>query len=401
MKTSTLDSFFAGIGGIDLGFEQTNHFHTIWANEFDRWAQHTYHINFPKVRLDPRDINNIPTDEIPKADIMVGGFPCQSFSMAGLRKGFNDPRGILFFQMLRGIKAVHPKAILLENVKNLAGFHNGREFRIIRDSLTNSGYYLKWKVMNTDQYGNLPQNRERVYIVGFTSRKAYDHFHFPKPVKLTKSIHDIFNFQTSVDSKYYFGKKDYIYPRLAKAMDSSNNVYEYRRGTVRKIKSGLSPAITSICGEGGDNAPMIYTYDHKIRSVTPRECLNAQGFPQNYKIDEAKMHLYKQAGNAVSVPVIKRIADHIYKALKYFDNSNVPYNLHKKYALIYVNMHGRYAGSSYTVKLSDKIKVLKSLVLPSWLVNNKTFSKNVRNRRTWQGYMIEPVINNYNNLGND
>ena len=183
-------SLFAGVGGIDLGFELTGKFKTIYANEFDKNARITYSKNFSS-NLDPRDIRDVDPDDLPDVDLITSGFLCTSFSIAGYRKGFEDKNtGDLFFETLRIIVAKKPKVVFLENVKNLVTHDKGKTFSIIKDALISNGYYIKYKVINTKDYGNIPQNRERVYIVGFRDKNHYDKFDFPQPQILTKTISD-------------------------------------------------------------------------------------------------------------------------------------------------------------------------------------------------------------------
>lgn len=156
-------SLFAGVGGIDLGFELTGKFKTIYANEFDKNARITYSKNFSS-NLDPRDIRGVDPDDLPDVDLIASGFPCTSFSIAGYRKGFEDENtGDLFFETLRFIVAKQPKVVFLENVKNLVGHDNGKTFSIIKESLEKNGYHIKYKVLNAKDYGNIPQNRESLH----------------------------------------------------------------------------------------------------------------------------------------------------------------------------------------------------------------------------------------------
>ena len=159
----TIASFFGGVGGIDLGFEGTNKFSSQYINEFDRNAQITISENFPDVNLDRRDIHDVKVNEVPNTDLVVGGFPCQAFSIAGYRRGFEDERGDLFFELLRIIKAKKPQAIFIENVKNMVTHDHGNTFKVIREALVMNGYFIKWQVLNAKDYGNIPQNRERIY----------------------------------------------------------------------------------------------------------------------------------------------------------------------------------------------------------------------------------------------
>lgn len=280
----------------------------------------TFEANFP-IKVDQRDICDVKASEVPNIDIILGGFPCQAFSIAGYRKGFEDEkgRGTLFFEILRIIKAKKPKAILLENVKNLVSHDNGNTFRVILEALKDAGYHVRYAVLNAMEYGNIPQNRERIYIVGFKSKKVFEKFTFPEPIPLKKTIHDVIDFINPVDEKYLYTKGKYkgdIYDKLVAAMDDSNAVYQWRRKYVRKNMSGVVPTLTANQGEGGHNVCLVKTRQG-IRKMTPKECFNTQGFPESFVLPNiADGRLYKQAGNSVCVSVVKRIAEQILVAMK-------------------------------------------------------------------------------------
>lgn len=248
-------SLFAGVGGIDLGFLQTNKCEVSYANEFDKYAVETYEKNL-KHKVDCRDIHEVKIEEIPDFDIMVGGFPCTSFSVAGYRKGFEDDRtGDLFFEMERIFRERKPRVIFLENVKNLVGHDNGKTFRTIIQKLEEAGYKdkIRYQVLNACEYGNIPQNRERIYIIAFREKEEYDRFQMPLPIELNRGIKKVFNFDTKEDSRYYYtdGKyKGNIYKLLSTEMDDDNTVYQWRRKYVRKNQSNLVPTLTANMGEG-------------------------------------------------------------------------------------------------------------------------------------------------------
>lgn len=311
----TCASFFAGVGGIDLGFEEQG-FKTIYANEFDEKARETFALNFPHVQLDGRDIRDVPTSEVPSIDIIVGGFPCQAFSTEGYQQGFQDEkgRGTLFFELAHIIEDKQPKAVFLENVKNLVRHDKGNTLRVILKTLEDLGYYVTYLVMNASEYGNIPQGRERIYIVGFKDKAVSERFQFPDKVELTKSVFDVIDFKTKVDEQYYYREDKHYYPLLKENILSVGSIYEYRRGnTIRENKSGVVPTLLASMGTGGNNVPLILTESGEIRKMTPRECFNTQGFPSSYRFPEklANSHLYKQAGNSVAVPVVSRIAKQI------------------------------------------------------------------------------------------
>jgi len=309
-------SFFAGVGGIDLGFEQNKLFKVVYANEFDPYPVKTYELN-SKIKVDCRDIKDVKASEIPDFDVLLAGFPCQAFSVAGYRKGFEDEkgRGTLFFELVRIIEEKKPQIVFLENVKNLVGHDNGNTFAVIKEALEHNGYLVNPMVLNAMEYGNIPQNRERIYIVCFKDPTVYNNFHFPLPVALKKKLSDVIDFENPVDEKYYYTPGKYkgdLYEQLVAAMDDDNAIYQWRRKYVRKNKSGVVPTLTANQGEGGHNVCLIKT-KHGIRKMTPHECFNTQGFPKSFKLptDMSDARLYKQAGNSVCVSVIKRIADNI------------------------------------------------------------------------------------------
>ena len=309
---------FAGIGGIRLGFDRAfgNKAKTVFASEIDFYAIDTYENNFHNDFYVSGDITQINAADIPHFDICLAGFPCQAFSIAGYRKGFDDEkgRGNLFLDVARIIKEKQPIGFMLENVKNLKGHDNGNTFKVITETLEKLGYHIKAKVLNSMEYGNVPQNRERIYIVGFKDKKHLDKFEFPKPIKRTVDIKDIL--EKDVPEKYYYEGKP-LYDRIKDDITEEGQVYQWRRQYVRKNMSGVCPTLTANMGTGGHNVPIIF--DGKgIRKLTPRECFSIQGFPKDYKLPTtiSDAALYKQAGNSVSVPVIARIAKNILKALE-------------------------------------------------------------------------------------
>ena len=321
-------SFFAGVGGIDIGFEgfgnkKSDCFEVVYANEFDPYPVKTYELN-SELKVDVRDIREVVgnIDDIPDFDVMLAGFPCQAFSIAGYRQGFNDEkgRGTLFFELIKIIRVKKPSIVFLENVKNLVSHNHGDTFSTIIDALEKEGYHdPQYKVLNAMEYGNSPQNRERIYIVAFRDKEQNEKFHFPNKIDLDRKLSDIIDFHTKIDDKYYYTDGKYkgdIYEQLSTSMTSQETVYQWRRHYVRENKSGVVPTLTANMGEGGHNVPLILT-DSGIRKLTPHECFNAQGFPSDFQLpnDIAESRLYKQAGNSVCVSVIERIAQQIKNAI--------------------------------------------------------------------------------------
>lgn len=307
-------SLFSGVGGIDLAFNQAG-FETIFANDIDEPACKTFARNF-SVPIICDDIKHIKEDDIPNCDCLVAGFPCQAFSIAGYRKGFEDTRGTLFFEIARIIRKKKPQVVFLENVKNLVAHDNGKTFEVILDTLQEIGYHVRYMVLNACEYGNIPQNRERIYIVGFLNEDFADKFYFPQPIRLTNKLKDEIDFENKVEEKYYYTHDKY--PRIVDEMnkyDNQDTLYQWRRQYVRQNKSNMSPTLTANMGTGGHNVPLVIT-KYGIRKLTPKECFNLQGFPAEYELPNiSTAQLYKQAGNSVCVTVIKRIAENIFKIL--------------------------------------------------------------------------------------
>lgn len=311
-------SFFAGVGGIDLGFAQAG-FETCYANEFDDYAADTFELNH-NIKVDRRDIHDVPVEDTGEFDVLLAGFPCQAFSIAGYRQGFDDEkgRGDLFFELIRIMEVKKPRVAFFENVKNLVGHDNGNTFKVICEQLDLLGYHYTYKVMNACEYGDIPQNRERIYIVAFKDKKDFEKFQMPEKIELQKTIRDVIDFDSVQDDKYYYTpEKCGFYAELKRDMVNKNTIYQWRRVYVRENKSNLVPTLTANMGMGGHNVPLILANDGRIRKLTPRECFNVQGYSRDFKLPEqSDGRLYKQAGNSVVVPVIRRIAEQIKSAVK-------------------------------------------------------------------------------------
>jgi DNA (cytosine-5)-methyltransferase 1 len=312
LKKYKLASLFAGIGGIDLGFKNAG-FDICWANEIDKKACITYSKNFSNEKLFCDDIKNLNTKKLDKIDILTGGFPCQAFSIAGFQKGFSDERGTLIFELLRIAKDLKPRVIFLENVKNLKSHNKGERLKKIIKRVENIDYFIKYEVLNTCEYSNIPQNRERLYMVCFKNKKEFENFNFPKKINSLLTIQDIL--EKNVKSEFYYKNTKY-YPILKENIKNKNTYYQWRRHYVRENKSNLCPTLTANMGMGGHNVPLIFD-DKDIRKLTPRECARLQGFPDSFILPDTLPNslLYKQIGNSVSVPVIEKIAKNIIEVL--------------------------------------------------------------------------------------
>jgi len=209
-----LAGLFSGVGGIELGFKKAGA-EVVFSNDIDEKASITFNLNH-KNALFVEDLIELPSKSIPKFDILTGGFPCQAFSVAGYRKGFGDPRGNIFWEIARVIDAKKPSVIFLENVKNLVNHDSGKTFKVIKSALEERGYHLKFEVLNSLDYGNVPQNRERIYIVGFRSRKQYENFEFPSRINLESELKDFIDFENRVPDSYYYTEENYMYSDLLK-----------------------------------------------------------------------------------------------------------------------------------------------------------------------------------------
>lgn len=307
-------SLFSGIGGIDLGFIQAG-FDVVWANEFDKDAATTYRANFGNTYLVPKDIKTISASEIPDFDVLVAGFPCQPFSSAGNQKGFDDPRGNLFFEIARIVEAKRPQVIFLENVSNLLQHDDGKTFLTIYNALVPFGYAFKYRVMDSFEYGNVPQHRKRIFIVAFLDYEKCEKFEFPDKIKPVVQLNDILVRSFKHDNSYYYNESSVYYADLKRIVTDKKALYKiYDSGVSRKAHY-VCPTLTANMGTYPDRVPIILD-DYGIRKITPYECLALQGFPKTYRFPKITMaSAYKQCGNSVVVPVIRRIAENIKKAI--------------------------------------------------------------------------------------
>lgn len=316
---------FAGIGGIRIAFE-SNGVKCVMSSEIDKYACDTYFKNFNEMPLG--DITLIKPKDLPEFDIIAAGFPCQPFSLGGLRKGFEDTRGTLFFEVARLIKARKPKAFFLENVEGIVNHDGGKTISVIEDTLKGLGYNFQWKVMNASDYG-VPQNRKRWYCVGFRNNlkigfdgqdcKYKKIYAFPQPKELFVKVKDIID--TNVSSEYavtdtckqnilaFFG--DF---KNTKRYDTTNTLLanEIRPSRCNFRCDGISQCLTAKMGTGGNNVPVVV---EQMRRLTEKECLRLMGFPEWYVIEKNSMHSYKQIGNSVVVSVISELAKRMVEVL--------------------------------------------------------------------------------------
>jgi DNA (cytosine-5)-methyltransferase 1 len=309
-------SMFAGIGGICLGFLRSGA-QVVWANEIDAEACKTYRHNFGDNYLVEGDIREVDPHGIPDIDVLTAGFPCQPFSIAGRQKGFNDPRGNLFFEIARVIDVKRPPIVFLENVPNLVEHDDGKTFLVIYNTLVQFGYYVKYQVLSAYEHGNIPQKRDRIFIVAFLDYEQCAKFKFPEPVEATKKISDIINVSVKHSACYYYTESNFYYADMQRIVTDKSAIYKINDDGVVKKRYELCPTLTANMGTYPDRVPLIRD-DFGIRKLTPKECLDFQGFPKEYAFP-AKISLnaaYKQVGNSVCVPAIKQIAEQIIDVFK-------------------------------------------------------------------------------------
>lgn len=295
---------FAGIGGIRLGFESVGG-KCVFSSEIDENAIKTYEANFNEHPVG--DITKISTKDIPDFDILLGGFPCQAFSIIGKLEGFaNETCGTLFFDIERILKDKRPPAFMLENVRNLVAHDGGKTFKTIKSHLEALGYHVHAKVLNSLDFG-VPQKRERIIIVGFLEDLPFE---FPEGVSASeqKSLNDIL--ESKVDKKY-FVNPEIRRSRLKRLKDKN---YPKPYISHENISGSITPHPYSSALRAGASANYILINDE--RRPTEREMLRLQGFPDSFKIVVSYSSIKKQCGNAVSVPVIKAVAKQMIETLK-------------------------------------------------------------------------------------
>ena len=292
-------SLFSGIGGLDKGFSDAG-FNVIWANDFDKYAVQTYQANYNN-KIVLGDINKIELDDIPDCDVLIGGFPCQAFSMMGEQRGFEDARGTLFFRIAEILKdkiqkGKKPRAVVLENVRALQTHDNGNTFKTILNILQQElGYKVYYNILNSADYG-VPQTRNRTYIVCFANQDA--EFEYPEKVELKETMQDLL--EQNVEDKYFLS--DRILPTI---LSNGSGGYKAKSEIDLPIARPLCATMAKMHRACQDN---YVTQKNKVRRLTPRECARLQGFPDTFKIPVSDCQAYKQFGNAVTVNVSRAVA---------------------------------------------------------------------------------------------
>lgn len=328
---------FAGIGGIRLGFEQAfKDIECVFTSEIDKHAVQTYQANFGN-EIVYGDITQIDEESIPDHDILLAGFPCQPFSQAGLKKGFTDTRGTLFFDIERILLAKRPRAFLLENVKQLKGHDKGRTLQVILEHLEQAGYKVFYDILKARDFG-VPQNRERIYLVGFLDHSV--EFEFPKPIGIETRVGDIL--EHHVDEKYTISDRLWAGHQRRKENNKLNGK-GFGYGLVNE-NSEYTNTISARYYKDGSEI-LIEQKDKNPRKLTPREASRLQGFPKDFVIPVSDAQSYKQFGNSVCVPVIRAIAENMYQVMK-----DVKPNIEKK-AVQYTVVQPRSNGNSVQLSM--------------------------------------------------
>jgi DNA (cytosine-5)-methyltransferase 1 len=307
----TMIDLFAGIGGIRLAFQKHGGL-SVFASEWDKFAVKTYKMNFGEEPVG--DITQVPIGQIPEHNILLGGFPCQPFSQAGLRKGFEDTRGTLFFDIARILKERKPQAFLLENVKQLRGHNKGKTLetilRVLREDLN---YTVDFEVLRAADFG-VPQNRERVYIVGFYNPLGGKSipFSFPDPTHKPTRVGDIL--ENKVDEKYTISDRLYQgHLRRKEEHKKKGNGFGF---SLFNAESKYTNTISARYYKDGSEILIDQGPEKNPRKLTPRECARLQGFPKDFVIPVSDTQAYRQFGNSVSVPVVEAIAKNMIEAIE-------------------------------------------------------------------------------------
>ena len=306
-------SLFAGIGGIDLAFEQAG-FEVAWANEIDKDACSTYRHNFPNTVLVEDDIRNINAESIPDFDVLTAGFPCQPFSVCGNKKGFEDDRGNLFFEIMRIVDKKKPAIIFLENVANLTEHDNGKTFNRIHNELSERNYYIRYIIADACNYG-IPQHRTRTYIVAFKNFEMCNRFRFPEEHRLRNYLFDVIDRSIKVDDKFYLDKNSVQYQKMETAITDDDQIYRFSDYGIQKSKDGICFTLKANMGTWYNRVPIIKD-NFGIRTITPKECLALLGFLASFNFSNIPMKsMYIHCGNTVAVPIVQNISKKLYELI--------------------------------------------------------------------------------------
>lgn len=313
----TFIDLFAGIGGIRIPFDELGG-KCVFTSEWDKYSQKSYYANYGDMPFG--DITQINPKEIPSHDLLLAGFPCQPFSQAGLKRGFEDTRGTLFFYIANILNHHRPKAILLENVKRFKTHDGGKTFETVKNSLEKLGYKIFTKVLNAKDFG-VPQNRERIFIVGFQDDVDFE---FPEPTGAKTKLGDVL--EKEIDKKYTISDKLWAgHQRRKKEHRKKGNGFGY---CLFNNDSSYTNTISARYYKDGSEI-LIEQKGKNPRKLTPREAARIQGFPESFKITVSDTQIYRQFGNAVSIPVIRAIANKMNEYLLTSNKNKIKFKIHK------------------------------------------------------------------------
>jgi DNA (cytosine-5)-methyltransferase 1 len=324
----TAGCLFAAVGGFAKALENKG-VKVKWANEKDRFAAETFRLNFPKIPyiLKPIEELTVAGDSLCPVDILTAGFPCQPFSVAGEKRGFDDERGLLFLHIIRIIQELgdkKPKVLLLENVRNFKSHDRGLTFKRVQAEIQKAGYWFSeadTKILNTLEFTDIPQNRERIFMVAMSSAHfPTNTFKFPTPRRRPlRPVAEFLDLDVKAKNNFYFQPGSQYHPLFEEAISQGNedSVYQLRRSYVRENKSGTCFTLMANMGVGGHNQPVIRD-NWGIRKLTPKECARLQGFSDSwfkFPAELSDVQAYKQMGNSVTIPLVEQLVENILTAV--------------------------------------------------------------------------------------
>jgi DNA (cytosine-5)-methyltransferase 1 len=314
-------SLFAGCGGMDLGVQGGFKFNgrtyarlnteVVHSSDFDARVVNIYNLNF-KHKSSVTDINDLVSTAIPRVDLILGGFPCQSFSVVAQnpkRLGFKDAKGRLFFEMKRILEEKRPQAFIAENVKGILSANKGEAFPLIIQEFENAGYHIKYALLNASHYG-VPQKRERVFIVGFRSKSKFEKFSFPEPVTKQNPVPLGIFLDNDVEEKFYFSQ------RAVDGMRSTKNSVQMNKGRVQSPDAPCNTLGAHLAKASLNSTDPVLKIGRRYRMFTPREVSRLQSFPESFKLATPKSHNYIALGNAVPPVLMWHVAKSVLKAME-------------------------------------------------------------------------------------
>ncbi|CAN2188082.1 Dcm Site-specific DNA methylase [Candidatus Nanopelagicaceae bacterium] len=321
MNAFKVASLFAGCGGMDLGVQGGFRFNgkyysrlnteVVHASDFDSRVVNIYNMNFTH-QSSLVDINNLKSKDLPKVDLVLGGFPCQSFSVVAQnpkRLGFKDEKGRLFFEMKRILEDKKPQAFIAENVKGLLSANKRQAFPLIIEEFEKAGYHVKFSLLNSSHFG-VPQKRERVFIVGFRNKARFDKYEFPKPTTKDNPVPLGIFLDEDVDEKYFFSQ------RAVDGMKNTKNSEQMNKGRIQSVDAPCNTLGAHLAKASLNSTDPVLKIGRRYRMFTPREVSRIQSFPESFKLAVPKSHNYIALGNAVPPVLMWHVARSVLKVLE-------------------------------------------------------------------------------------